>query len=103
MNYTVLVTPTLKPTVHFFYFRTIKLSREINVKVVAANSSVSPLNPHTIARSKLLGSLLLERVINYVKKALLCQVTILDHLYWTDSIISLLRIKRFDKDYKPFV
>ena len=87
----------------FNYLRTIKLSGEVSVKVVAANSCVSPLNPHTIPRSELLENLLLERVINYVKKALLCQVTILDHFYWTDSIISLLRIKRFDKDYKPFV
>ena len=87
----------------FFYLRTIKLSGEINVKVVATNSCVSPLNPHTIPRSELLGNVLLERVINYVKKALVCQVTISDHFYWTDSIISLLRIKKFDKDYKPFV
>ena len=74
-----------------------------SLKIYELHGFSKPCNSHTIARSKLLGSLLLERVINYVKKALLCQVTILDHFYWTDSIISLLRIKRFDKDYKPFV
>ena len=51
------------------YLRMIKLSGEINVKLVAAKSHVSPLNPHTIPRTELLGNLLLVRLINYVKKS----------------------------------
>ena len=38
------------------YLRTIKLSGEINVKLVAAKSRVSPLNPHAIPRNELLGN-----------------------------------------------
>ena len=85
------------------YLRTIKLSGEINVKLVAAKSRVSPLNPHTIPRTELLGNLLLVRLMKSVKKALGSQVIILDHFYWTDSIVCLSWIKAFDKEYKTFV
>ena len=44
------------------YLRTIKLSGEINVKLVAAKSRVPPLNPHTIPRTELFGDLLCLRM-----------------------------------------
>ena len=85
------------------YLRTIKLSGEINVKLVTVKSLVSPLNPHTIPRTDLLGNLLLVRLMNSVKKALGSQVIISDHFRWTDSIACLSWIKAFDKEYKTFV
>ena len=71
------------------YLQTIKLSGEINVKLVATKSHVSPLNPHTIPRTERLGNLLLVCLMNSVKKALESQVTILDQFYWTNLIVCL--------------
>ena len=71
------------------YLRTIKLSGEINVRLVAAKSLVSPLNPHTIPRTELLGNLLFVRLMNSAKKVLKSQVTISDQFYWNDSIFCL--------------
>ena len=85
------------------YLPTIKLSGEVNVKLVAAKPRVSPLNPHTIPRTELLENLLLVSLMNSIKKALESQVTISDHFYWTSSTVSLWWIKEFDKEYKTFV
>ena len=85
------------------YLQMIKLSGEINVKLAAAKSHVSPLNTHTIPRTELLGNLLLVCLMNSVKKALESQVTILDQFYWTNLIVCLWWTKAFDKEYKTFV
>ena len=71
------------------YLRTIKLSGEINVRLVAAKSRVSSLNRHTIPRTELLGNLLFVRLMNSVKKVLKSQVIISDQFYWNDSIFCL--------------
>ena len=55
-----------------------------------------------IPRTELLGSMLLARLMDSVKKALEYQVTISDHFYWTDSIICLSSIKAFSKEYEIF-
>ena len=94
---------TPKAYVAYFYLRTTKLRGEINVKLVAAKYRVSPLKPHTIPRTELLGNLILVCLMNFVKKAPESQVTISDHFYWTDSIVCLWWIKAFDKEYKIFV
>ena len=55
-----------------------------------------------IPRTELLGSMLLARLMDSVKKALEYQVTISDHFYWTYSIICLSSIKAFSKEYEIF-
>ena len=85
------------------YLPTIKLSGEVNVKLVATKPRVSPLNPHTIPRTELLENLLLVSLVNSIKKALESQVYISDHFYWTSSTVCIWWIKTFDKEYKTFV
>ena len=55
-----------------------------------------------IPRTELLGSILLARLMDSVKKALEYQFTISDHFYWTGSIICLSSIKAFSKEYEIF-
>ena len=61
------------------------------------------MKANSIPRLELLGNIFLSRLMMSVKNALSKILTILDCFYWTDSEVTISKIKAMGKVFKIFV
>ncbi|XP_044183283.1 uncharacterized protein LOC122963962 [Acropora millepora] len=72
-------------------------------QLVMSKTRVAPLAKQTIPRLELLAALILSRLINRVRVALLPVIKVDEVYCWTDSMTKLHWIKGVERNYKQFV
>ncbi|XP_057299451.1 uncharacterized protein LOC130630070 [Hydractinia symbiolongicarpus] len=85
------------------YIRFTYKSGKVKTALLSSKSRIKPLTNTTIPRIELLGTLVLARLMDVLKKELLNVYKIDNIFYWTDSTIAYSWIKNDNKDYKTFV
>ncbi|XP_057312268.1 uncharacterized protein LOC130653769 [Hydractinia symbiolongicarpus] len=85
------------------YIRFTYKSGKVKTALLSSKSRIKPLTNTTIPRIELLGTLVLARLMDVLKKELLNVYNIDNIFYWTDSTIAYSWIKNDNKDYKTFV
>ncbi|XP_057312282.1 uncharacterized protein LOC130653787 [Hydractinia symbiolongicarpus] len=85
------------------YIRFETESGKIKTALVSSKSRVAPIKSQTIPRLKLLGALMLARLLDTVSRALNNVYPIERIFAWIDSSVVYSWIKNSDKIYKPFV
>ena len=86
------------------YLRSQTKDGDVNTILIGSKARVAPLEKNfTVPRLELLGCLILSRFMQTVVAALENELEILTKRYYTDSTISLYRIKGVDKEFKQFV
>ena len=73
------------------------------VRLLSAESKVTPHKTLTILRLELLGCHLLSKLVDSVKRAIRMIVKVDEVYFWTDSEICLCWIKSVDKEWKAWV
>ena len=79
------------------------INHDVSVNLVLGKSRVALLKETTIPRMKLLGNLILSRLMNTVYNALKNQIQITRRTYWSDSMVTISWIKAYKKEFKVFV
>lgn len=70
---------------------------------VVSKTRVGPLKEHSIPRLELLGAVLLARLMCALAKALKEEISLIDPVCYTDSLVALHWIKGVGRNWKPFV
>ena len=78
-------------------------SQGVYAQLLMSKSRVVPLARQTIPRIELLASLILSRLVNRVRTALIPVVKVDEIFCWTDSTTTLHWIKGVGKEFKQFV
>ena len=73
------------------------------VSLLSGKTKVAPMKGFSIPRLELLGCVLLTKLMNSVKAAIKPVWGVQNVYYWTDSEISLYRIKGVNKEWKQWV
>ena len=98
-----LVIPAFKIHGASIYIRSISKGGNVSVNLIASKSRPAPMKQNTTPPLELLGNILLSRLMNSVKNALLKCILISNCYFWTDSQVTLSWIKNERKMFKPFV
>lgn len=81
----------------------IETSKGACTRLVISKTRIAPLAKQTIARLELLAALILSRLVDRVRVALLPVIKVDEVYCWTDSMTTLHWIKGVGREYKHFV